>query len=656
MAAVGIDLGTTNSAVAILKGRPVVVEDRMGTRTVPSAVGWDSDLDELVIGVDAKNSPEVYNTILSVKRKMGTVERIRVGPHNWLPEEVSAQVLKLLKKQVEDKTGEVVTEAIITVPAYFNMAQKAATLKAGELAGLKVQQLLPEPSAAVMAYGPQQDEKILVYDLGGGTFDVTIIDCFAGALTTLAVTGNNFLGGDDFDRRLMDYFKDLFKKAHGVTISEDDRRAMSLLKKAAEEAKIEMSRKSGARVAIPKVLESGGRPLGLETVVKTAEFNAMIRDLIQNTIKEVEKALELAKLDKSAITTVLMVGGSTYYPLVQDTVKQFFGKDPNRSVNPDLAVALGAAGSLIQGPIDERRHVVTVGFIPEKTPEESLEVRGRTTPQSRLRVTGGASPATGTADASGEYSVQVPLKRGINALVITSVSPKEEKATMEAEPVLQDAAAVRQEEPPAPPASVLSRALSISHGSSLGGGRVINDMASVIMAGQSELPCQQTNEGFCTSRDNQQEIEGLVLEGDLPIAGLNTKLAVINLKLPPNVPEGERVVVHFTIDDNATLTAELEVPSVNRRGKVVINIKSQSEQVHLYQQVEDLYTRAGGKMRPEEKAQVEQARVAVEDLAQEFNQAREGNNADAVWDAYNRLKDVARKLKEKVEGMLKKYA
>lgn len=655
MPAVGIDLGTTNSAVAILKGRPVIVEDRMGARTVPSAVGWDPDLEELVIGQDAKSSPEIYRTILSVKRKMGTEERIKVGPHNWKPEEVSAQILKLLKKQVEEKSGEPVTEAIITVPAYFSMAQKAATQRAGELAGLKVQQLLPEPSAAVMAYGPQQDEKILVYDLGGGTFDVTIIDCFAGALTTLAVTGNNYLGGDDFDRRLMDHFKELFKKAHGITISEDDRVAMSLLKKHAEEAKIEMSRKSGARLAIPRLMEAKGRPLGLEGVVKTADFNAMIQDLILGTIKEVEKALEIASLERGDIDTILMVGGSTYYPLVQETVKKFFGKDPNRSVNPDLAVALGAAASLVQSA-DGPRHVVTVNFIPEKTPEQTLEVRGRTTPRSRIRIDGGASPVMISAEANGEYEAKVPLKRGINALVITSVSPKEEKAVIEPEPVMQDAAAVRQEEPPPPPSPILAQALSFSHGCPLTGGRYIHDLVTVIMPSQSELPCQISSRDFRTSQDNQRELEGQILEGDLPIAGLNTKLAVINIPLPPNVPKGELVVVHYTVDENGTLTAELEVPAVNKRGKIVVNIKSQTEQLHLFQVVEDVFTRAGGRMRPEEKASVEQARVAVEDLSQEFTQTLQGSDPDAVWDGYNRLKAAAQKLRDKASEMSKKYA
>lgn len=654
MAAVGIDLGTTNSAVAILKGRPVIVEDRMGNRTVPSAVGWDPDLEELVIGLDAKNSPDVYGTVLSIKRLMGTDERVRIGPHHWKPEEVSAQVLKLLKKQVEDKIGEPVTEAIITVPAYFTLAQKAATKRAGELAGLTVQQLLAEPSAAVMAYGPQQDEKICVYDLGGGTFDVAIIDCFAGALTTLAVTGNNNLGGDDFDRRLMDHFKDLIKKNHGVTISDTDKRAMSLLKKAAEDAKIEMSRKSGARVAIPKVVEVNGRPVGLEAVIKTADYNAMIKDLILGTIKEVEKALQIAGLDRKEINTVLMVGGSTYYPLVQETVKQYFGKEPNRSVNPDLAVALGAAMCLIQGASDERRHVVTVGFVPERTPDETLDVRGRTTPHSTIRITGGATLVTGAADASGEYSVRVPLKKGINSLQVISTSPRDEKATIDPEPVQYDVEAVRMEDPPAPPAPNLAWALSISHGTDLGGGRFIQDLASVVMASQSQLPCQQSNTGFCTSRDNQQELEGEIVEGDLPIAGLNSKLATLNLKLPPNVPRGERVTIHYTVDENNMLTAELEC--MNRKGKVVVDIKSKAERVHIYQQVDDLLTRVGGRLRPEEQAQVQQAKVAVEDLAEQFTQAKEGSDADQLFDLYNRLKAAARKLTDKLDEMRKKYA
>jgi molecular chaperone DnaK (HSP70) len=525
------------------------------------------------------------------------------------------------------------------------------------LAGLKVQQLLEEPSAAIMAYGPQQDEKILVYDLGGGTFDVTIIDCFAGALTIKAVFGNNLLGGDDFDRRLMDHLRELIKKNQGVTIDEADVAALSVLKKAAETAKIEMSRRPGARITIPKVKEVQGRPIGLEVVVKTPDFNAMIRDLVEGTLTEVEKALNHAKLDKSDIDTVLLVGGSTYYPLVQETVRKFFGKEPNKSVNPDLAVAMGAAASLVvDKPPEGGRHVVTVGFVPERTPEERVEIRGRTTPGSQVRVTGGTAPATAVADDEGEYTVELPLKKGINTFVITSVSPNGEQVKLEPEPILHDETVEAHEEPPAPPAPILPRALSVSCALPLAPNKIITDHAVVIIEPQSALPKQATSDGFATSQNNQAMLMATILEGDLPVAGLNTKLAELTLQLPPNVPANERVSVHFTVDENSNLTAELEVPSVNRRGKVVVNLKSLSSQLHLFQQVENLYTQVGGRIRPEQRAAIEQARVAIEDLSRDFAGAKAQGDVDRMFDTYTRIVGEAQKLRTKIDEARRTYA
>lgn len=655
MPAVGIDLGTTSSAVALLKGRPVVVEDVIGNRTLPSAVGWDPDLEHLVVGHVAKSNPDLYRTVLSIKRKMGSDERVQIGPHSWLPEQVSAEILKVLKKQVEEKTGEEVTEAIITVPAYFQLAQKAKTIEAGNLAGLKVQQLLEEPSAAIMAYGPQDDEKILVYDLGGGTFDVTLIDCFAGALTTKAVFGNNFLGGDDFDHRLVDHFRAVLKQKQGVTLDDKDRQAFAILKKAAENAKIEMSRMPGTRISIPRVVEVQGRPIGLEMVIKTADFDAMIRDLIQNTLTEVEKALNHARLDKSDIDTILLVGGSTYYPLVRKMVRDFFGKEPNTKVNPDLAVAMGAAASLLQeAPRVGGRHTIVVGFLPDRTPEKTVTVCGRTTPKSQVRITGGAQPSSAVADDEGEYTIEVPLKNGSNQFVVTALSPRGDRATTEPEPVQFDPKSRFQEEPPPPPAPILSRGLSISHGLTVGR-HFLRDIASVIMEAQSELPCEAISEQFATAADNQRELKGLILEGDLPLATLNTQLAEISLKLPPNVPANEQVIVTFTVDENSRLTAELEVPGVHRKGQVTVNLKSPAAQVHIFQQLENLLTVVGSRIRKEERSVLDSLRASIEDLSADFRRAQDDGDAEAVGNAYDRLRASAQKLRVKMEEMQKKY-
>lgn len=658
MFAIGIDLGTTNSAVAILKGRPVVVEDFTGSRTLPSAVGWDPDMKKLVVGIDAKESLDLYNTVLSVKRVMGTDDRLQVGPNRWRPEEVSAEILKVLKRQVEEKTGEEVTDAVITVPAYFQMAQKAATEEAGKLAGLNVQQLLEEPSAAVMAYGPQEDEKILVYDLGGGTFDVCVIDYFAGMLTTKAVFGNNHLGGDDFDRRIVDHLVKLLKQEQGVTIDlENDLHASSVLRKHAEKAKIEMSRKQAARINIATVTEANGRPIGLETVLKTADFNAMIRDLVESTMVELEKALKHAKLDKSDIDTILLVGGSTYVPLVQQMVRDYFGKEPSKKVNPDLAVALGAAASLvIDKPPEGGRHVVTVGFIPETTPQEEIELEGRTSPDSQVRIAGGAETVNTEADPEGYYSATVRLTQGMNTLTITATSPDGQKATLEAEPVIHDPNAQEMEAPPAPPAPRLARAVSFSCTLGLGT-RDIQDYAKVILQPQTELPCSFSASDLGTSVDNQREIMGEILEGHLPMASLNTRLAAIRLHLPPNVPAGEQVIVHFSVDESSLLTAELEVPAVNRKSEVTVKIKPTNEQVSIFEQVTNLFTQLGDRIRPEEKAAIEQSRIALEDLSAEFVRVQEGvQDADGMWDAHQRLQTEAKRLTDKLNSARRKYA
>lgn len=650
MTAVGIDLGTTNSAVAIMKGRPTVVEDFTGQRWIPSAVGWDPDLEELVVGIDAKLNPDIYGTVLSVKRLMGTQERVTIGPRQWLPEEVSAEVLKVLKQQVEEKTGEKVTEAIITVPAYFQMAAMAATKRAGELAGLEVQQLLAEPSAAVMAYGPQDDEKILVYDLGGGTFDVTVLDYFAGVITNKAVFGNNSLGGDDFDQRLMNHFVEIIKRDQGVSLNlNDDPKAKSILKKHAETAKIEMSRKKGARVQIAKVMEVDGRPIGLETTVKTEEFNEMIRDLVEGTFAEVEKALEHAELSKTDIDTILLVGGSTYVPLVQTMVKDFFDREPNKSVNPDLAVALGAAASLVDTvPTDQ--HVVTVGHVPETTPATEIEIEGRTTPASKISVTGGMDAVSTEADEEGHYCVAVPLNHGMNTLTVTSVSPENERASIVPEPVVHDPDAEERDAPPAPPAPRLARGLCISCNLQAGSGRDI-DHAALILTPQTELPCNFSARHFSTRVDNQQELRGEIVEGDLPLPELNTKLGEINLSLPPNIPAREQVVVHFSVDESYILTAELEVPSVNRRANVEINLKSSSTRRHVFDELEDALTRNGDHIRPEERASIQQARVAVEDLSNEFREVEDNGDGDSLWGCYERLQSAVSKLRSKMQSI-----
>jgi molecular chaperone DnaK (HSP70) len=494
--------------------------------------------------------------------------------------------------------------------------------------------------------------------LGGGTFDVTIIDYFAGMLTTLAVFGNNNLGGDDFDRRLMRYLSNCVKNEQGISIDlgtdDEPTPAAVVLKQEAEKAKIRLSRQNEMPVRIGKITESNGKPIGIDTVIKTEQFNGLIKDLVDGTLAEVQKALDYAKLKKGDIDTVLLVGGSTYMPLVQQTVRNFFGKEPNKSVNPDLAVAFGAAASLVHEP-PENRHVVTVGFIPETTPSQELEISGRTSPASKVKITGGQETVTATANETGHYDAVVPLQLGINTLQVEAISPDGKRKSLEPEPVVYDVNAEQVEEPCAPPAPHLARALSVSCALPLGGNRIITDNAAIILKPQMELPASFSADHFATVVDNQSELVGQVLEGDIPIAGMNTWLAEMRLVLPPNVPGQERVVVNFSVDENYMITAELEVPSINKKKTVRVNIKSTAQQVHIFDQINELLNVSGDRIRPEERARLEQARLTIEDLSAEFRRQSDAGDADGMWNTYNRLTAEGDRLRTALSELGAKY-
>ncbi|MCH7728654.1 MAG: Hsp70 family protein, partial [Planctomycetes bacterium] len=435
---------------------------------------------------------------------------------------------------------------------------------------------------------------------------------------------------------------------------ESDDVASIALKKAAENAKITMSRKSGARIQIPKVTERNGRPIGLETVVKRDQFNAMIKDLVDRTLVEVKKALEHAKLDKSDIDTVLMVGGSTYIPLVQETVRDFFGKEPNKTVNPDLAVALGAAASLLLEGDEGGKHVVTVGFVPETTPDEKLEIEGRTTPNSKVRIECGDVVVNTEADETGEYLASVALKQGMNSMVITATSPDGQETLIKPEPVVLDPNAEEVEEPPAPPQPRLARALSVSVVTAVGPSQEMPDSTSVILPTQTELPVSFTADGFSTRVDNQRELIVPVLEGDLPLGGLNTQLSEVNLRLPPNVPGGEPVLIHFSVDESFVLTAEVEVPAVNRRAQVQIDLKATNVNVPLFDQIGDFLNKHGEQLRPEDRARLEKSKLAVEDICANLRRLLEAED-DGAWNSYIQLKSEVDRLTTTLNDLKKKY-
>ena len=353
---IGIDLGTTNSCVAVMEGgEPVVIANPEGARTTPSVVAF-SKTGERMVGQVAKRQAvtNADRTISSIKREMGTNYKVTIDDKSYTPQEISAMILQKLKSDAEAYLGEPVTEAVITVPAYFTDAQRQATKDAGKIAGLEVKRIINEPTAAALAYGvdKETDQKIMVYDLGGGTFDVSIIEMGDGVQEVLATAGNNRLGGDDFDQRLMDYFVAEFKKENGIDLS-GDKMAMQRLKEAAEKAKIELSGMTQANVNLPFITADATGPKHFDMNITRAKFNELTADLVEKTMGPVNQALSDAGLKPAELDKVLLVGGSTRIPAVQEAVKRITGKDPFKGINPDECVAIGAAiqGGVLAGEV-----------------------------------------------------------------------------------------------------------------------------------------------------------------------------------------------------------------------------------------------------------------------------------------------------------------
>lgn len=355
---IGIDLGTTNSCVSVLEGgEPKVIVNDEGERTTPSVVAFKGD--EELVGARAKRQAvtNVNNTIASIKRLMGTKEKVSANDKKWTPEEISAKILSKLKKDAENYLGETVSEAVITVPAYFNDAERQATKNAGKIAGLDVKRIINEPTAAALAYGLDKQEKlqtILVYDLGGGTFDVSILELGDGLFEVKSTAGNNKLGGDDFDQRIIDYLVSEFKSQEDIDLSKD-KMAMQRLKDAAEKAKKDLSGMAKTQISLPFISQKDGSPVHLELELSKAKFEDLCRDLFDSTLEPVRKALKDAKLKASDINEVILVGGSTRIPYIQELVKKELGREPHKGVNPDEVVAMGAAiqGGVLTGEVDD---------------------------------------------------------------------------------------------------------------------------------------------------------------------------------------------------------------------------------------------------------------------------------------------------------------
>ena len=355
---IGIDLGTTNSCVSVMEnGEPVVIANAEGSRTTPSVVAFAKNGERLVGQVakrQAVTNPD--RTIISIKRDMGTDRKISIDGHNYTPPEISAMILQKLKADAESYLGETVTEAVITVPAYFSDAQRQATKDAGRIAGLDVKRIINEPTAAALAYGLDKGDahKILVYDLGGGTFDVSLMEVGDGIFEVLATAGNNRLGGDDFDQRLIDYIAEEFKRENNIDLRQD-RMALQRLKEAAEKAKIELSGMMSTNVNLPFITADATGPKHLDVTISRAKFNELTADLVEKTVGPMTQCMRDAGLSSKDIDKVILVGGSTRIPAVQDAVQRITGKEPFKGINPDECVAVGAAiqGGVLGGDVKD---------------------------------------------------------------------------------------------------------------------------------------------------------------------------------------------------------------------------------------------------------------------------------------------------------------
>ena len=354
---IGIDLGTTNSCVSIMEnGEVKVIANPEGARTTPSVVAFKNG--EIIVGEAAKRQAVTNkDTVSSIKRHMGTNYKVNVNGKSYTPEEISAMILQNLKATAEAYLGETVTSAVITVPAYFNDAQRQATKDAGKIDGLEVERIINEPTAAALAFGLdklEKEQKVLVYDLGGGTFDVSILDLADGTFEVLATAGDNMLGGDDFDKAIMDYMVSEFKKEQGIDLSHDNM-AMQRVKEAAEKAKKDLSGMMQTQISLPFISAGANGPVHLEMTLTRAKFDELTRHLVQRTEGPVQQALSDAHMSPSEIDQVLLVGGSTRIPAVQESVKRLLGKEPNKSVNPDEVVSMGAAiqGGVIAGDVKD---------------------------------------------------------------------------------------------------------------------------------------------------------------------------------------------------------------------------------------------------------------------------------------------------------------
>jgi actin-like ATPase involved in cell morphogenesis len=647
MADIGIDLGTTNSVLAFLRGGAEVISIR-GKQLLPSAVALDEG--DWVIGYGAKSLaasiPE--NVVISPKRSMGTDTKYTLGGKTYTPVDMSAKILAEIKKHAEQFLGEPVDSAIVTIPAHFNQQQVEDTKKAAEQAGLKVAKLLAEPVAAAATYIANGDEKILVFDMGGGTLDCTVVDMFDNQI--IGLDGDNWLGGDDFDARIVDRMCEELKK-QGFDAYQDApiRRKMKVK---AEVAKINLSETNSTQVEFNQTVN--GKTYALDFRMTRKEYNALIEDLVTRAIDKAKQAVQKAEMDVGEVDVVLLVGGSTLTPYVQERLQQEFGKPPMVRVDQMLAVALGAAICTRHLAVNPGEHRVKLRSRAEVWSEPEYTVLGRTTPHSRVAASGGAAAVETTANADGTFELVVPLQAGsVNDITVEATTPAGETSKA-MHRIRHDVQAMKKVEPSEMPEikPQLPRNILLGVNSkALGGGpgdylvsKIVDAHVSLPVTGQSdEYGCPEPVPNPFTLQI--PVYEGHEPEHEIPVGEFNTYLGMLNVSCPATT-QPQQVVISFEIDDSRNMLIRCwfkSDPSVSNEIRLNGQALS-SDKLHLVERTEKAINLAGSRLRPDEKARLNRKKQALIDMSKQFT-------LQATPELFQQVAATGRELKADVAAL-----
>jgi len=619
MADIGIDLGTTNSVVAFLRGGPEVISIR-GKQLLPSVVALDEG--DFVVGYGAKSlAASIADVVVSPKRSMGTDKQYKLGGKTYTPVDISAMILAEIKKHAEQFLGEPVDSAIVTVPAHFSQKMVEDTKLAAEQAGLKLAQLLAEPVAAAATYGSGSDETILVFDMGGGTLDCTVVDMFDNQIKGL--DGDNWLGGDNFDERIVDRMCEELK-AQGLDVSQD-KQVRQKMKMKAELNKINLSEMNSTQVEFSHT--AGGKTYAIDFRLTRKEYNGLIGDLVDRAVEKALQAVSRSGLEKEDIDVILLVGGSTLTPYVQQRLEETFGKKPSTRVDPMLAVAMGAAVCTRDIAVNPGEHRVKLRSRAEVWSEPQYTIKGRTTPGSKIEITGGAAPVDTTAGTDGLFSAAVALNaNAVNDLVVVATNPKGESAKA-MHRVRHDAKATQAQEPEALPPLKPALPRSFSIGTT---GRIFNDadnfvVATIVEAGRILEATGELDQFSCSANPAPFTLQIPVYEGhdpqhEIPVGQFNTQLGILYVKCPAT-PQETQLVIAFDVDTSRNLFLRCwfkHDPSVS--GEIRLNMQSLSkDKLHLIDRTEQAVNNAGNRIRPDEKARINRKKQALIDLSGQFH-------------------------------------